>query len=271
MPSMPQAKFHHKAKNGEKRSLVCKVYVDVEGEFHVTFDKDLLACAEASLRDGTRVTFGKTLNPRITGRNLDHCKEVVSTALRQWLQCEVSEEHVIRYGFITKATYWKMPNGAIYANGCDRKNDPDYDDRLESHDRKNGTWYGNLNATSHNNGYMVSLFAKITKKTTYSRGDVAEVKYGMTDFDNFSHTTYGERLDNFIGIHESSDWHSPKLVCEEMPYTEEAAKFFYDILIGMCTFADKIESFFEDKENVMLAIASGGRLLVAPKVDDNGQ
>ena len=280
MADLPQQKFYHKADNGEERKIVSKVTVTQDGIFHMTVPDDLVDSIRANLgschidevrrrvkkesmlpsglqRHETRITN------RVSGSSLDDCKRAIKAGLRDWLKCEVTEELVIRYGKQTKTTYWKMPDDAIYANGGDCENDPNYDhERDRDDDLENGTWFGELDTTHHNAGYMVSLFASIKKKTIYTRGSVVEHKYSRPDFDNFSHKTWGERLNCFVGIWEAGGFMEDGIECEEMPYTEEAAKFFYEMLIGMCAFADKIEAFFAEPDNVMKAIESGAVLLI---------
>ncbi len=278
MADLPQQKFYHKADNGEERKIVSKVTVTQDGIFHMTVPDDLVDSIRANLgschidevrrrvkkesmlpsglqRHETRITN------RVSGPSLDDCKRAIKAGLRDWLKCEVTEEIVIRYGRRTKTTYWKMPDGTIYANGYECRNDPNYDHDAEEC-IENGNWHGELDATIHNAGYMVSLFASIKKKTIYTRGSVVEHKYSRPDFDNFSHETWGERLNCFVGIWEDGGFMQDGIECEEMPYTEEAAKFFYEMLIGMCAFADKIEGFFEDPANVIKAIEAGTPLLI---------
>ena len=47
-----------------------------------------------------------------------------------------------------------------------------------------------------------------------------------------------------------------------MPYTEDAAKFFYNMMIGMCVLADKISIFFDDEQNIVKAIEAGAVPLI---------
>ena len=281
MADLPQQKFHHVADNGEERSFISKVTVTQDGLFHITIPADLVNCVEVNLPNGCHIDQWRrtanrpsmlpknlmhrttTITNRVSGTSFDDCKKAIKNGLRDWLKCETTEETVIRYGYKYAATYWKMPDGTIYANGGDCENDPQYDqDQPEHAPEVNGKWFGNLHATKHSTGYMVSLYAAIAKKTTHTRGDVTEVEYSHPDFENFSHTTYGERLNCFVGLCEEGGWGQSDVDCEEMPYTEEAAKFFYEMLIGMCAFADKIEGFFAEPENVIKAIESGATLLI---------
>ena len=175
MASMPQQRYRKTAKNGEERSMVSKTSVDSEGTFHCTFDSDLEQNVRARLEANTRITCTNAGTLRVSGPDLQKCRFVIGQALEDWMQCEVSEEVVIRYAYDTEASYWKMPSGNIYANGYDCRNDEEYDKKAERIDRTNGDWAHKNTAMAKHRGYSVTLFAKVEKKTTYTRGD------GLTD------------------------------------------------------------------------------------------
>ena len=48
---------------------------------------------------------------------------------------------------------------------------------------------------------------------------------------------------------------------KEMPYTEKAAKFFYDAMIGLCAMADKVATFMGSDDMIALAIDKNNHLL----------
>lgn len=257
MANLPSLRFKQFSETGECEQFSSRVSVDSQGEFHLTFPEHLRESVIAACDNGCYVDETRKKTTRVNGGNLDDCKRALEAGLKDYLKCEVREETVIRYGWKTDTTYWKMPSGALYANGYDCRNDPDYnpDDRDS---KSNGEWHGRLNATTHNAGYAVALFAKVQKKTTYTRPSGEKCKYGLPDFDHFDTDTWGERLNQFVGLNEKAGFMRGGIEVVEMPYTEEAAKFFYDMLIGMCAFADKIETFFAEPENVVQAIEAGG-------------
>lgn len=266
MASLPQVKFHEKAKNGDEREVVSKVSVTNDGEFHMTVPDDLETSIRAHITPHSDTYMSRSQRPhmtlRVSGDSLNDCKAAIDAGLRDWMACEISEELVIRYGHRIKTTYWKMPDGTIYANGYDARNDQNYD---HERDRapENGTWHGTLDATTHAPGYSVELVADIAKRITYTRESGSKVVYEGPDFDNFSYTTYGERLNNFVGLRTSDGGYFHDAIdLTDLPYSEKTAKFFYDMLIGMCAFSDKIEIFFAEPETVIEAIESGAVPLI---------
>lgn len=261
MASLPVVKFKEFSNTGECKQFSCTASVDSQGEFHVTFPCELMDSVRANLPDSVYEDETRKKNCRVNGPVFDDCKKAIGDALKDYLKCDVTEELVIRYGQKTLTTYWKMPDGAIYASGIECKNDPNHDDSGNAEPKANGEWCGSLDASHGNAGYSVALFAKVQMKTTYSRPSGSKVKYGPPNFDNFSHQTWGERLDCFVGLREGGGFMRDGINLEEMPYTEEAAKFFYEMLIGMCAFSDKIDNFFAEPANVIEAIAGGVKLI----------
>jgi hypothetical protein len=49
----------------------------------------------------------------------------------------------------------------------------------------------------------------------------------------------------------------------EMPYSDKAAMFFYDMIMGMCRLADKMKIFFGDEKMLLEAIQK--KTLLLPK------
>lgn len=260
MASLANVKFYEKADNGEERRVECRVSVDGEGTFHLTVPDDLEDSISGHIEPHSGVHMSRSRRPhltlRVSGQNLKACKAAVHAGLRDWLACDVAEETVIRYGYRVKTSYWKMPDGVIFANGNDAKHSTDSDGP--------GEWHGTLDATTHAPGFAVELIAVVAKRTTHTRESGSVVTYERPGFKNHhAPESYGERLNSFVGLRTDADgyWHqSIELV--DMPYTEPAAKFFYEMLIGMCAFSDKITDFFAEPETVRAAIEAGAVPLI---------
>ncbi len=268
MASLANAKFREVAANGEERVIECRVSVDGDGTFHLTVPDDLEDSIVAHTEPGSGVHMSRSRRPhltlRVSGTDLKACKAAVGAGLRDWMACEVTEEMVIRYGYRIKTSYWKMPDGEIFANGYDAKNSAEYDAEAGlSHQNVNGKWHGTLDATNHAPGFSVELIAVVAMRTTHTRESGAKVTYEPPDYPNFAVKTYGQRLNNFVGLRTDADgyWHKA-IDLTDMPYSDDAAKFFYEMLIGMCAFSDKITDFFAEPETVMAAIEAGAVPLI---------
>lgn len=164
--------------------------------------------------------------------------------MADYLKCEVTTERVIVYGQSLKVCYSKDGNGGIHANGyiCEDANtNGDY-----------GAHGGELHATNAAPLYSVGLGAKIYDRVTYSRESGKSVVYRSPEFSgsHLNHDSPGKKLNAFAGLGID-----PKRGgVQEMPYSDEAAMFFYDAMIAMCKLADQVNAFVGDKQSLMLAI-----------------
>jgi len=57
---------------------------------------------------------------------------------------------------------------------------------------------------------------------------------------------------------------------KEIPYTEAAAKFFYEAMIGLCALGDRLVMFLADDQKVKMAIEQRFNLLEYKTGGDNG-
>jgi hypothetical protein len=54
---------------------------------------------------------------------------------------------------------------------------------------------------------------------------------------------------------------------KQMPVTEEACKFFYNVMLAMCQMGKKMDAFFSQDENVAKAISGGSGWALMDKKD----
>jgi len=252
MAQLTSQNYRGASKTGEKIEFASKQSVTIDGEFRCTFDKRIEeSVQECVANERTFVTTNRKGNPIVAGTVLKECQLAIKNGLNDYLECDVTYELVILYAYKIDIAYCKTTSGEFFANGTD----------AEEHGGADWHWNGTLHATKRAPHYSVGLVAEVAKKVTYTRASKVTHEYKGPDFENFAVNTYGERLDSFVGFgtgfwgHDDPDY-------EEMPYTEEAAKFFYDMLIGMCKFADKIDDFFKEPDNVIKAINKGESFLL---------
>lgn len=182
--------------------------------------------------------------PIITGKDLIACEELIKQAGEEYVACEVKSETVILYRAVTEASYYKSPEGKIFPNGSFKE---------AGHDR-GGKWHGPFNANHRTTAYRVGFVAVCREKTTYIRSSntKAEYKYHPKGLGE-----YGKLLESFCAITVTES------EMKEIPYTEEAAKFFYETMMGLCHLADRIDSFFNDDEALANAIQGQTPVLLA--------
>lgn len=236
-----------KCSGGSKFSFRTEISVNREGWFTFTIPEELEETAKANARKMKDVSVGKMrVNNYIMTRTKSEGIEFLRIAAQDYVNCEVTRETVILYTTRANVTYWKKADGTIVPNGA-------YD---REYQKNKGKWHGKAStelAMDIDHTYSVGLRAHVYVKVTAHRksGDqIAWERAGEnchTEPDN-----YLDKLNSFIG--GMPDYGREEF--SEIPYTEEAAKFFYEAMLSICKLSDRIESFFGNPENVQKAIES---------------
>lgn len=248
MPSMGKVSFRHENKAGQVMEFAAACSVDSEGIFAIVIPDELVPAA-CSLK--FNVTQPRT-NSRIEHGNLETAKSQVAAAIAEYMAVEEVVERVIRFGRDLRVSFWQREDGSIAPNGSGQPDGrwTDVGNRLAFHNEQHG-------------GYGVGLVAWIADRVTLRRTNSEKIDYRRVDLGNHSAKEgceWGYRLNGFcrMGV--------PKGVeLEEMPYTEEAAKFFHDALIAMCLMARQIDDFFKSPDALRIAIEKQTPLLAAPR------
>lgn len=245
MPSLGSIPFHHKSLAGEEMQFIAACTVDSKGVFAIVIPDDL---ADVASGLGFAVTRPRT-NWRVEHRDLETAKTQVRLALEEFLKCEESVERVIRYSTDLRVSFWQNQDGTIAPSGrgSNGGNWSDVGNKLIGH------------AGTHN-GYGVGIVAWVVDRVTLTRGPVVKVEYRRADLGH--HTPkegleYAYQLNSFVRMGIPKD-----LVLTDMPYTEQAAKFFHDILISLCLMARNVDGFFKSPDALRLAIEKQQPLLL---------
>jgi hypothetical protein len=263
MAKLTPITFKVKNETGETMEFKSDVSLTIDGTFNVTIPDELVESIGARVgnrRAGFDVELSKPATARqwrASGKRLDDVKSFIYAAMKDHLRCEVTTERIIAYGHRLKVSYARAIDGTFHTNGYTAQ------EAIGKSGAGNGEgykWGGELNATEHAALYSVGLGARIFDKLTYRRPSGTIVKYQKpADFDPWRGASPGERLNGFIGISIDPEY------SEQMPYTEEAAAFFYDAMMAMCRLADQVGAFLGDKQSLQLAIERRAGLLPAPQ------
>lgn len=252
MPKLKSQGFSHRNKAGELFEFTAEVTVLNDGIFSVSYPGELESTVTARFRDKEIDTAGVWSNDtkmkkRISGKDLRKIEIFLRAVIKDHLSCEVTESVIIAYSH--KVDYTCVRNkitGELYPNGNYAKN----------YSEGGSEWIGDLNGSigpfNSSHHYSIGVNAEVRKKIVYRRATYEDVKYERQGFDDDQ--LYGEMLNSLVGASMPSEF-------SEMPYTEDAAKFFYNVMMNICQMADRIETFFGDEDNVIKAIESQQPLL----------
>lgn len=251
MPSLPDTNFHKRGKNGDVLRFTSKVSVDSHGIFAVTIPDELEHTAMAMRKRDDLVTVGRPKKYlRVEGSTLETCYKKIADIMNTYLDCTVTEELVIRYSINTDYSVFRNEDGSLHPCGS-----------YGNYDEDGSTWVGNLHATKRAEHFTIGVYARVFKKITHSRGGIDRVEYEYER--ELASDTHGDRLNAFVGMdgpHRGGN-------LEEIPYTEEAARFFHDTVMGVLAMAHNVRTFFDDKSNLIKAIESNElNILAAPPV-----
>lgn len=259
MAKLKSIPFKFTAQSGEVLNFMSEVSVlDSTGQFSLTIPDELETAAGLVCRSHGAVYGVQLERPRthlkVTGNMLEGCKSFIAHAAKEHLQCEVTTEIVIVYGMDNKVAYVKDANGQFYQNGTEAGS------LFSSGDAK---WFGTLDGgRGYAPLYHVALGARAMTKKTYTRPSGTKTVYEYLSSSDIPKGSWLERLNGFVGLHIGERAAS----MQQVPYTEEAAKFFTNMLLSMCMLADRVDSFIGDKAALLAAIDSqseGHQLLAA--------
>ena len=250
---------------GEPFSFKTEISVDRDGKFTLTIPEELFPTVLANAKAMSEVSVGKMrVNYYVMTSTKAKGIEFLRRVAQDYIACEVVRELVILYTTSAHVTYYKLPDGVIVPNGAfDR----------EYNSRKPGTgggWHG-LASTDwghswyEGNTYSVGLMACVYVRITAKRKSGDQIGWERFSGDHHAPTTYADKLNSFVGGGFAD---RDRDRCQSMPYTEEAAEFFYNAMLAVCKLSDRIESFFGDVNNIHRAIeARTGFLLGGGKTE----
>lgn len=273
-----------------KISVRADVTVDSTGVFKVTmpeeYAKDLVEAAHRlreidrngppNLRRWQEIEIEYVgVKRRLASKTLKVLDEFVRAIAKDYVACEIKDELAILYGSNITAHFFLGKNGVIYPNGA-----------YASIAKVEGEWGGSeaksggYFSDDHHGEYKVGFAARVVTKRTYVRLSGSKTAYLDEDGVESHHGTdqsWRAKLDAFNHMsvlgrsimtrHEAGFDKASNM--REVPYTEEAAKFFYEVVIGICALANRIDTFFKDDKRLIEAISSGQKLLGGPD-DDKG-
>lgn len=229
--------------------------VDQQGVFHLTLPEEVGEVAKAIIQHDKLVDVTVTHTEerwRASSRDLDQVKQLVAAAAAAYLRADIHDELVIRYQVSSDAKYAIGPDGTIHPDGT------------TIHPRQNGTTFGgNLAYGQGAHHYGIRAYARVVLKRTYSRPKGTKVIYERPEENMLA--PWGVRLNNFVGLDPLG---TEGFSCRELPYTEQGAKFFHDLLLEICRISKMLSEFFADSNRVEKMIAAGAQ--IALPLQSNG-
>lgn len=225
------------------------VYVTKDGVFHVDLDERLCEIAEKLPKHEHHVEVdyvARNQNWKIHCKVLGYAANFIRACAQDYLACEKVTERVIVYGHNLEVAFWVDGQGRLCQNGCNADG---------------GQWFkgSELQSTRSVPFYSVGIGAAVYDKTTFKRKSGDTVTWEFVRDEKKDEAL--NKLNSFCHLHMDPERGS----FNTMPYTVEAAEFFYKMLMALCSLAFQMDNFFGSPEKLQLAISQGARLLGPPE------
>lgn len=249
-----------KAADDTRLDLKLPCFVDSGGKFSLVLDQyeAVIESAAQLAKDGKNwpgieVQFHKGRWCAL-GKELDKLTKFVHAAALDSISGTELHERVIVYNISTVVSFWANQDGSIHPNGG-------------SPEAGEGDWWkpglgafqlSSLHTTDlFSIGLCAGVFDKIT--TTRATGKTLRYEFVKAEHQNEEQeSTPSGRLNSFRGL----EFNPEDAAMKEMPYSDEAALFFYDTMMTICKLARNLDAFFADDNRLKKAIATRTNFLL---------
>ena len=234
------------------------INVNVHGDFYCRVPADAEPYFEKRgelYHEGrVRLDTDRAGRPAIYSKDMTALEGCVSDALAACYEPKVEVEHVIRFNIESHVAFWVDDDGQIKPNGYAASREGAWNNEPEK--------YGNHHATSPaKGGYSLTVGAQALIKTTRTYGDAKKV-----DFKKYYKGKSHLGFDNPAQMLNSWVSYSLPERAREIPYTDEAAMFFYNLMLGMAELSRRVQDATFEIDNLNRLIEAGATpMLPKPK------
>lgn len=252
-------KVHNPVDWNQSISVDIDVMVSKDGEFYFTVSQD-----DIDMLENYGVDFSNSYNKRTHKKGTFYGSELnkLVNDFKQMLEVAVSgetlvDEYVILYFINTGCTYY-LANNQIFPNG--------------TYTKEEGKWIdGDKKMSSDSrSSFGFNVYAQIYRKQVIRFHNGKEKKfYFRVSFEQKQKNLgeYGRMLNDFsLQAFDIKDadrgpigWNMGDK--KEMAYTEENAKFFYNLLIAICKINEQVKNFVNEPELLQEIIHKQVKLL----------
>ncbi|WP_338924762.1 hypothetical protein V0M98_34650 (plasmid) [Pseudomonas silesiensis] len=269
MPKLTNHIFALTTEDKQRHHFESEIHVSTEGEFSCTVPDYLIPALDVIAK--AENTFSKKLkteklkvNYRAYAPSKAELLRFVEKAHEQHHKAVVTTDLIICYDCFAEVNYWLNPDGSMAANGsmpdAVRSKDDGTGGKWADNLRKEG---GHISATDTIKHFSVGVYANIFKRRTHTRISGVTVTWERI-LHAEGKNPEDEWMNKLTGLCGLATPKSPEYL-KQMPYTPEAAKFFYESMMAMCEIGRRFKGFFGDEANVIAAIEGHGpSLLSAP-------
>ncbi|MCS0157622.1 hypothetical protein NDJ14_11850 [Vibrio alginolyticus] len=254
MPRVKKQDFEISIGNGLGTVFMSVVFnVNSQGEFYCRIPEEALPFFEVGKRYDGGVICKKDRSDQVAiyATTLTVLESILVKALRESHKPKVTEEHVIRYNIESHVSFAEDDKGQIFPNaGFEGAEWPS----LES---EHHLMYGRHHAREvAEGGYSLTIGARALTKVTSRIGEKESITY-KAYYKGASH--HGR--DNPAQLLNSWASFSLPKNAKEIPYSDDAAIFFHNMMLGMAKLSKQIQEATFHQDNLLQLIESKTLLL----------
>lgn len=248
MPHFKKVEFISQNADGAVDKFTLSVEIRANGTFYthvpeklrVSFDEDSIDLRERQ-RKGFFVTSASTFVELVSA---------IEKAHDEFMEPSIKEEPVILYNIESHVSFALTKDGRVFPNaGYPGAQWLAKDESFGKHHASDPT----------QGGYSLTIGAKamLKKTTTYGKKSASTYSYYYKGESHLAHDNPAQLLNSWTAMKLADD-------AREMPYSDEAAMFFFNLLHGMAELNRRVQEFTNTPEKIALAISKhAGQLLLS--------
>lgn len=249
MPKLPNESIRIETKADGNLTFDLSVHVSTSGIFSVSIPEEIYETAK-HLRENDpeyaslEIQYGRK-GKCVVSATLKKGVAFVEAAAEAHYAVETKEECVLAYKYASGLAYWKNRDGSITHNGS--ANDADH----------KGGWAGALRDEQRDSScFGIALQALAMVKRTHTRGTSVTTEWDLWRHEShFDDDDIRSRLNSISpgGMPDDPSYGGWVII----PYSEQAAGYFYRAIHSLCVVDDRLRAFFRDDTKVQKSIAAG--------------
>ena len=253
MPNFKKEKIRFQIDSGLPTTTIdVDIKIDSGGDFYCYVDEEYELAASAAFK-GVCLIYknnGKVKGKiKVEAETYSKLKSCLYNMLDIHCKPEITEEYVIRYNIESHVSFAADKQGNIFPNaGYKGAKWADINDE--------GMYGKHHSASPSEGGYSLTIGAEALVKKTISYGGKCNIEYDhyYKDGDHHGHDNPAEILNSWCSLRLPEN-------AKEMPYTDEAAMFFHNLMLGMARLSKLIQESTFDEKKLMKCIESNLPLL----------
>lgn len=238
---------------GAVYSAKVSVQISAAGWFYCLLPQELLAAFEG--HPGVNAQSRAKGMFQVEASTFEELRSRVHAGLQRFMQPQVQETPVILYNLESHVSFAEQSDGTLVPNAgwpdAQWPKSKAFGDHHAAHPSKNG--------------YSLTVGARAMLKRVVRYGTQEKVSYSRW-------YKGGHHLDHDNPAQLLNSWMSFSLDeshCKEIPYSDEAAMFFHQLMLGMAALSRQLQAATFEQDKLLALIARGGAgLLPAPSASE---